>query len=91
MLTFIIAHLTIGILLGTWLRFGALFPASFLVIAEAVVAAQLGVLIPAYFLILAGILALQLGYVGGSYFKAYYRRSAPQSAGQPSLSTPEIG
>ena len=89
MLTFIIAHLTIGILLGNWLRFGALFPAFFLVIIEAIIAAQLGVMIPAYFLILAGILALQLGYVGGSYFKAYYRRRVPQNAGQPSLSTPK--
>jgi hypothetical protein len=89
MLTFVIAHLTIGILLGTWLRFGALIPAFFLVIIEAVVAAQLGVMFPAYFLILAGIIALQLGYVGGFYFKAYYRRTAPQRAGQPSLSTPK--
>jgi hypothetical protein len=97
MLSFIIAHLMIGILLGTWLRFGALFPAFFLVILEAVLAAQLGVMIPAYFLILAGIFALQLGYAGASYFKAIHRpaareagfRHAAQEAGQPSLSTPK--
>ena len=86
MLAFIIAHLAIGILLGTWLRFGVLFPAFFLVIVEAVLAAQLGVMIPAYLLILAGIFALQLGYASAACFKAYHRR-APQPSGQPSLST----
>jgi hypothetical protein len=89
MLAFILAHLMIGILFGTWLRFGVLFPAFFAVILEAVLAARLGVMIPAYLLILAGIFALQLGYVGAAYLKAQHRRVPQEATGQPSLSTPK--
>lgn len=88
MLTFIFAHLVVGLLLGTWFRFGVLFLAFFAVILEAVIAAQLGTMIPPYFLIIAGIVALQLGYVGGFTLKAHSRRvptdSALASAGKPS-------
>ena len=85
MLTFILAHLIIGALLGTWLRFGALFPAFVLVAIEAAIAANFGVAIPWFFLLLAGVLALQLGYASASFLKAYTRR-APRTAAHPSLS-----
>lgn len=88
MLSFILAHLIIGALLGTWLRFGALIPAFFVVILEAVFAAQLGVMVPAYFLILAGIVALQVGYAGASYFKIYARR-ASERASRAALGAPK--
>jgi len=63
------AHVVAGLALGKWFRFGALLPAFAVVLAESLIGdLRLG-LAPWYGLFVAGIVLVQLGYVGAAHLR----------------------
>ena len=76
-------HLIAGFALGSRFRFGALIPAFAIVLAEGLVADLKFGVGSWYLLLIAGVVAVQLGYAAAGWFSPFrrtVRRPAPPTA-----------
>ena len=78
-----VVHLIAGLALGTWFRFGALIAAFVVVLAESLVADIRFAIAPWYLLLIAGIVAVEIGYATAARF-SWFRRAVPRRAPPPS-------
>ena len=77
MIAFVIAHLAAGAVIGTRFRFMALLPAALLVLAESLVGDFYLHFAAWCVLLLAGVVAVQVGYAVASRFRPSHKAATP--------------